>query len=46
MNNIITLSLKNFINNKNIDNIENVKNNYIKLLSSLTITTDYLHLIL
>ena len=40
MNNIITLSLKNFINNKNIDNIENVKNNYIKLLSSLTITSN------
>ena len=37
MNNIITLSLKNFIND---ENIENVKNNYIKLLSSLTITSN------
>ena len=37
MNNIITLSLKNFITN---ENIEQIKNNYIKLLSSLTITND------
>ena len=40
MNNIITVSLKSIIEYKNIESIENIKNNYISLLSNLTIVSN------
>ena len=40
MNNIITVSLKSLIEYQNIESIESIKNNYISLLSNLTVVSN------